>query len=128
MWWRHYRYILGFGGDLLTESPKKSRIWAQLAVATFIDVALVDRAIRMPQAPLKAVIFTALPVEFQEVRKFVTGCQEVKHSAGNRYEQGTFRANGRDWQIGGVETGAGDAKSAWQTERAINHYDPQVVF
>lgn len=81
----------------------------------------------MAQKPLKAVILTALSVEFKEVRRFVTDSQQVRHSLGNVYEQGTFRANGREWQVGIVETGAGDSKSALQTERAVNFFDPDVV-
>lgn len=81
----------------------------------------------MAQTPLKAVILTALPVEFKEVRQFVTGAQRVKHSSGNVYEQGTFQTNGREWQVGIVETGAGDSKSALQTERAISFFEPDVV-
>ena len=81
----------------------------------------------MAQTPLKAVILTALPVEFKEVRRFVMGSQRVRHPLGNIYEQGTFSANGREWQVGIVETGAGDSKSALQTERAVNFFDPDVV-
>ncbi|MBE7386282.1 MAG: 5'-methylthioadenosine/S-adenosylhomocysteine nucleosidase [Leptolyngbya sp. SIO1E4] len=82
----------------------------------------------MPQAPLKAVIFTALPVEFQEVRQFVAGVQRVKHPLGNVYEQGAFQANGQVWQVSIVQTGVGDSKSALQTERAVTFFDPDVVF
>ena len=74
----------------------------------------------MAQEALKAVILTALPVEFMEVRKFVTGSKTVRHPLGNVYEQGTFNANGREWQVGIVETGTGDSKSALQTERALS--------
>ncbi|MFM7449616.1 MAG: hypothetical protein ACKO24_13585, partial [Leptolyngbyaceae cyanobacterium] len=81
----------------------------------------------MAQEPLKAVILTALSVEFQEVRKFVAGSKKVRHPLGNVYEQGTFNANGREWLVGIVETGTGDSKSALQTERAISFFDPDVV-
>ncbi|TVQ25105.1 MAG: nucleoside phosphorylase [Leptolyngbya sp. DLM2.Bin15] len=81
----------------------------------------------MIQPPLKAVILTALPVEFQEVRKFVTDSKRVKHRFGNVYEQGTFTAGGQEWQVGIVETGTGDSKSALQTERAVSLFDPDVV-
>jgi len=81
----------------------------------------------MDQAPLKAVILTALPIEFKEVRNFVTGAHRVNHPLGNVYERGTFQANGREWQVSIVETGTGDSKSALQTERAISFFEPDVV-
>ena len=81
----------------------------------------------MTQDPLKAVILTALSDEFKAVRKFVKQPHKVRHSEGNVYEQGTFAANGREWQVGIVQTGAGDSKSALQTERAISYFEPDVV-
>ena len=81
----------------------------------------------MTQYPLKAVILTALPDEFKSVRKFVQHPHQVRHPLGNVYEQGTFAANGQEWQVGIVQTGAGDSKSALQTERAISHFEPDVV-
>ncbi|WP_187152977.1 phosphorylase family protein [Acaryochloris marina] len=77
---------------------------------------------------MKAVILTALPVEFKEVRKFVADPTRIIHPEGNRYEKGTFKANGRIWTVGIVQTGAGDSRSALQTERAITYFDPDVVF
>lgn len=82
----------------------------------------------MVQDSLKAVILTALPVEFTEVCKFVTDHTRVIHHLGNRYEKGTFETNGRKWTVGIVQTGAGDSRSALQTERAITYFEPDVVF
>ncbi|MEO0868499.1 MAG: nucleoside phosphorylase, partial [Cyanobacteria bacterium J06642_11] len=78
--------------------------------------------------PLRAVILTALRVEFEAVRTFLTNCHEVKHPAGNVYEQGQFvAANGRTWQVGMAEVGMGDSVAALETERVISFFDPQVI-
>ena len=82
----------------------------------------------MAKDSLTAVILTALPDEFKEVRKFVTCCRRVKHSLGNVYEEGLFTADdGRKWKVGIVQTGAGDYKSVLHTERAVSHFNPDVV-
>ncbi|MEM9485302.1 MAG: 5'-methylthioadenosine/S-adenosylhomocysteine nucleosidase, partial [Cyanobacteria bacterium P01_F01_bin.116] len=76
---------------------------------------------------LRAVILTALRVEFEAVRAFVINSHEVEHPAGNIYEQGTFTANGRTWDIGIAEVGMGDSVAALETERVISFFDPQVI-
>jgi nucleoside phosphorylase len=81
----------------------------------------------MFQANYRVVILTALPVEFKAVRSFLTDTERVKSSQGNVYEQGRFEANGRVWEVGIAEIGAGDSGAALQTERAIAFFDPQVV-
>lgn len=81
----------------------------------------------MSQANYRVVILTALPVEFKAVRSFLTDTERVKSSLGNVYEQGRFEANGRVWEVGIAEIGAGDSGAALQTERAIAFFDPQVV-
>ncbi|ESA36631.1 nucleoside phosphorylase [Leptolyngbya sp. Heron Island J] len=76
---------------------------------------------------LRAVILTALRVEFEAVRAFLTNSHEVQHPAGNIYEQGVFTANGRTWEVGIAEVGMGDSVAALETERVISVFDPQVI-
>ena len=81
----------------------------------------------MAPATLRAVILTALSVEFEAVREFLPDSQIVYHPAGNIYEQGTFQGNGRTWMVGIAEVGMGDSGAALETERAISFFDPQVI-
>lgn len=81
----------------------------------------------MASATLRAVILTALSVEFEAVREFLPDSQVVRHSAGTMYERGTFQGNGRTWEVGIAEVGMGDAGAALETERAISFFDPQVI-
>jgi nucleoside phosphorylase len=82
----------------------------------------------MPHENLRAVILTALPVEFKAVRSFLTNIQEQVHpETSTVYDQGTFSANGKSWEIGIAEIGAGNAGAAVEAERAIAFFKPQVI-
>ena len=74
----------------------------------------------------RAVILTALPVEFNAVRAHLTGLHEEVHK-GTVYEKGVFSANGQVWEVGIVEVGAGNYSAALEAERAITHFDPSVA-
>lgn len=74
----------------------------------------------------RAVILTALPVEFNAVRAHLTGLHEEVHK-GTIYEKGVFSANGQVWEVGIVEVGAGNDSAALEAERAITHFDPSVA-
>jgi hypothetical protein len=74
-----------------------------------------------------AVILTAIPVEYVAVRTHLSGLQEEEHPEGTIYERGTFSSNGRLWQVGIVEIGAGIAEAAVETKRAIDYFKPIVV-
>jgi nucleoside phosphorylase len=74
-----------------------------------------------------AVILTAIPVEYVAVRTHLSGLQEEEHPEGTIYERGTFSSNGRLWQVGIVEIGAGNAEAAVETKRAIDYFKPIVV-
>ena len=79
--------------------------------------------LRMP----RAVILTALPVEYLAVRAHLTNLQETIHPQGTIYEQGDFFANGQTWEIGIVEIGAGNPGAALEAERAITFFSPDVI-
>ena len=74
-----------------------------------------------------AVILTALPVEYLAVRAHLKALQEEVHAQGTIYERGIFSANGREWEVGIVEIGAGNVGAALEAERAIAHFKPDVI-
>jgi len=76
---------------------------------------------------LRAVILTALPLEYKAVRAHLTDLVEDNHAQGNVYEYGQFSANGRSWEVTIVEAGARNANAAAQCERVIQHVRPAVA-
>lgn len=78
--------------------------------------------------PLRAVILTALRVEYMAVRAHLTDLKEKMHPRGTIYERGVFWANEQMWEVGIVEIGAGNPQAALECERAIQHFDPSVIF
>jgi nucleoside phosphorylase/tetratricopeptide (TPR) repeat protein len=75
----------------------------------------------------RAVVLTALPVEYNAVRAHLTDIHEAEHPEGDIYERGLFRADERLWEVGIVEMGMGNPNAAQKTERAITYFDPEVV-
>jgi nucleoside phosphorylase len=75
----------------------------------------------------RAVILTALPIEYIAVRSHITNPLEETHAQGTIYERGTFVAENQAWEIGIVEIGAGNASAAFEAERAIAHFRPNIV-
>jgi nucleoside phosphorylase len=74
----------------------------------------------------KAVILTALPVEYGAIRAHLSECQE-KEYRGSLYEQGVFSTEEWIWEIGIAQTEAGNATAAFEIERAIAYFQPGVV-
>ncbi|MFL5587038.1 MAG: hypothetical protein ACJ8DI_05180 [Ktedonobacteraceae bacterium] len=75
-----------------------------------------------------AVILTALPVEYQEVRNHLTHLHEEIHPQGTIYERGIFSSSkSRPWNVGIAEVGKGNAGAAQEGERAINYFQPSMV-
>jgi nucleoside phosphorylase len=76
----------------------------------------------------RAVIVTALPVEFNAVCEHLTDRCEETHPQGTVYEKGCFRPIGSgEWEIIVAEIGAGNVAAAAEVERVINHCQPNVV-
>ncbi len=74
----------------------------------------------------KAVILTALPVEYKAVRTHLTDLQEETHPQGTVYEIGRFSSIIRSWEVGIVEIGEGNPAAALEAERAIQYFKPDV--
>ena len=75
----------------------------------------------------RAVILTALPVEYLAVRAHLSDLREEVHPQGTIYERGRFAGNGSVWDVGIVEIGAGNPRAALEAERAIAHFSPEVI-
>lgn len=75
----------------------------------------------------RAIIITALPVEYKAVRAYLTDIQEETHPQGTVYEKGVFSTNGKVWEVSIVEIGAGNNAASFEVERAISRFEPSVV-
>jgi nucleoside phosphorylase len=73
------------------------------------------------------VILTALPLEFEAVREHLADVHAVVHPRGTQYEIGEFQAAGSVVRIAVVQTGAGNAGTAVECERAIGYFEPRTV-
>ena len=75
----------------------------------------------------RALIVTALPVEYRAVRKHLTTLQEFVTSLGMVGEVGTFGEGSAPWSVGVIQVGMGNERAAVETDRAVAELDPQVV-
>src|SRR5208337_3694851 len=74
----------------------------------------------------RAVILTALPVEYSSVRAHLSELREQTHEQGTVYEEGVFHGE-QSWDVALVEIGAGNVKTAAEAERAMQHFRPRVL-
>jgi nucleoside phosphorylase len=74
-----------------------------------------------------AVILTALSVEYLAVRAHLSDLQEEIHPQGTIYERGKFAQSQGAWDVGVVEIGAGNPGAAMEAERAIAHFNPDII-
>jgi nucleoside phosphorylase len=75
----------------------------------------------------RAVLLTALPVEYLAVRAHLTDLREQVHPKGTVYEQGKFISDSSTWDVGIVEIGPGNPGAALEAERAIDHFQPDII-
>src|ERR1700730_3515447 len=76
----------------------------------------------------KAIVLTALPVEYKAVRRHLLGVSEIVHPFGTVYESGSFIGNkSTNWQVGLAEIGMGNPGAAAEAERAIAFFNPEVA-
>lgn len=76
---------------------------------------------------LRALIITALPVEYRAVRDYLTDIREEIHPEGTIYETGQFLSEQVLWQVGVVEAGTGGVRTALETERALRYFQPRIL-
>jgi nucleoside phosphorylase len=75
----------------------------------------------------RAVVLTALSLEFNAVTRRLSSISEVVHPAGTIYSRGLLRGMAGEWEVFVVEVGPGNAPAAVEAERAINHFAPDVA-
>lgn len=78
---------------------------------------------------MKKILFvTALQLEFDAVKSYLTDIKSVKHpETGTYYDKGTF-INNNSCEVFIVEAGAGNSRAAEETSRAISFFKPDYVF
>lgn len=74
----------------------------------------------------RAVILTAIEVEFMAVREHLNGIREEEYH-GSIYDRGNFSADRRKWDVLIGQIGAGNSASAVAVERAVRYFDPEVI-
>jgi nucleoside phosphorylase len=74
-----------------------------------------------------AVILTALTVEQGAVLAHLENLHEVVHEAGTVYLLGTFASPTTDWKVATAQIGAGNAGAAFEAERAVQQFAPEVT-
>lgn len=75
----------------------------------------------------KAVILTALRVEYEAVRAHLINLKEEVHPQGTIYEKGLFSSKNQSWEVSIAEIGAGSEGAAMEAERAIQHFNPDII-
>jgi nucleoside phosphorylase len=80
-----------------------------------------------PVSARRAVILTALDVEYKSVQAYLTNLHEEVHPRGTVYERGVFHGNHQRWDIGLVQIGKGNERAAFEVERAIDYFTPEVI-
>src|SRR2546421_1266267 len=77
----------------------------------------------------KAVILTALSLEYEAIRHHLKDIRRERHPQGTIYEVGTFISHTEiQWNIAIAETGQGNTRAAFETERAVTYFKPDVAF
>lgn len=88
---------------------------------------LAEPASKESQNIRPILICTALPVEYNAVRRLLTNLRQERFRQ-TVYECGEYVSGNRKWDVALCQTGAGNAAAAIETERAITHFDPRIVF
>jgi len=75
----------------------------------------------------KALVFTALRVEYVAVQKWLVNLEEVSHKS-SIYEHGMYRGKNQDWDVWIVETGKGNTRASTEVERGLQFVEPALTF
>ena len=81
----------------------------------------------MPESPRLAVIITALSLEREAVQQHLRSIGPEPEHRGSIYRRGIFDERSEPWDVVVAEIGAGNANSAAEAVRIIDHYSPHVA-
>jgi nucleoside phosphorylase len=76
----------------------------------------------------RAIISTALSVEYAAVQAHLTHINRVQHQTGTIYQVGEFNGRIHQWEVALVQTGQGNPRASLEVERAISFFSPSHVF
>jgi len=79
------------------------------------------------RSTLTAVVFTAIPQEYDAVRRQLGSCSRARTPIGTRFEVGRIRGDRADWDVYLAEIGMGNAGSAAEVMAAAAAFDPALV-
>ena len=80
-----------------------------------------------PGVDRRAVILTALPVEYRAVCAHLEDTRTERHPEGDGYELGRFRHGQLVWTVAVGQSGPGNVPAATATERMVSHFEPQIA-
>lgn len=75
---------------------------------------------------LRAIVVTALELQFRAVRGHLVECRDVTHRTGGVYTIGSLRNAERPCQVCLIQTGAGNDAAAIDSN-AIGYFQPDVI-
>jgi nucleoside phosphorylase/SpoVK/Ycf46/Vps4 family AAA+-type ATPase len=75
----------------------------------------------------RAIILTSHPDEYNSVRAHLTELEEDTHQQGTVYGYGKFSTDEQTWEVAIAEISPGNTDAAMETERAIAHWEPNIV-
>ncbi len=109
-------------GSLRDSVPQTARL------RYLVDSKEASMAFRLPIAEeRRAVILTALPVEYMAVLAHISEAREEEYE-GTLYERGSFTSTKGRWEIVVAQAaGAGGSGTAVEAERAIAYFKPHVI-
>ena len=105
----------------------RGRIDELLSIIQGKSIPLADSAVKAAVSTYRAVILTALPIEFNAVNAHLMDSREEVHKQGTVYHIGRFAAEDRNWEVLLLEVGAGNDDAALETERAISYFEPDIA-
>jgi len=91
------------------------------------DVVAVIAGVAPERPKRRAVVLTALPVEYKAVRARLSGLERARTRTGTRFEIGSVTGESIDWGVAVAQIGAGNLGAAAETTQAIVEFDPDLV-
>ena len=91
------------------------------------DVESLVMSVAPQRSTRRAVVFTALPMEYKAVLSRLGATTLRRTTPGTRFEVGTIVAQDLDWEVAVAQIGPGNLGAAAETAQAIVEFDPDLV-